>query len=299
MNTKILEGLGVALVTPFHEDGNIDWPGLKNLLEHTYAQGKGVDYWVILGTTGEAVTMRPAEKIQILDFIRENNPQELPLVYGIAGNDTRSVLETLHETPLEGVDAILSASPSYNKPSQAGIVEHFKRMADASPSPILLYNVPGRTASNMEAETTLQLAEHPNILGIKEASGNLLQCMQIAKHKPNDFLLLSGEDMLSNPIISVGGVGAISVLANAFPQIFKHMISHCLRGNLSQSQESLKQLLDLHPLMYTESNPVGVKQALAFLKVCQPWVRLPLLPASEALQNLIRAQMPMTTLKEA
>ena len=193
-----LTGTGVALVTPFDPKGSIDFEGLKKLLVFT---GEHVDYFVVMGTTGESATCSPSEKKEVLDFCKKNNEKGLPIVYGIGGNNTAAVINEIKNTDLDGVDAILSASPYYNKPSQAGIVAHFTAIADVSTKPIILYNVPGRTASNMSADATLALSKHPNIIGIKEASGNIEQCKTIAAKKEDDFLLISGEDPLTTDII--------------------------------------------------------------------------------------------------
>ena len=211
---KKLYGIGVALVTPFEANGEIDFPSLKKVLNHTSGN---VDYFVVMGTTGESVTLSKEEKKQVLDFVLKNNPRKLPIVYGIGGNNTAAVLEEIQQTDLSQVDALLSVSPAYNKPSQEGIIRHFYSLADQTPVPIILYNVPGRTASNLTAHTILRLAEHKKIVGVKEASGNLEQCMKIVKEKPSDFMLISGDDLLTLPIYAIGGVGVISVLANAYP----------------------------------------------------------------------------------
>jgi 4-hydroxy-tetrahydrodipicolinate synthase len=284
-----LTGTGVALVTPFRADGAIDFPALERLLVHTHAEGKGVEYWVVMGTTGESVTLSKEEKQSVLDFVRTHNPANKPILYGIGGNYTQEVLDGLKHTNLEGVSAILSVSPYYNKPSQAGIIQHFTAIADASPLPIVLYNVPGRTASNLKAETTLRLAEHKNIIATKEASGDLVQCTEIARYAPAHFSLISGDDLLTVPTIAIGGKGVISVLANAFPANFSEMTRQALAGNFAQSTALLHGFLDINPLMYEEANPVGVKQVLEFQGVCSNHVRLPLLPATESLQNRIKA----------
>lgn len=284
-----LTGTGVALVTPFRADGAIDFPALERLLVHTHAGGKGVEYWVVMGTTGESVTLSQQEKQSVLDFVRTHNPANKPILYGIGGNNTQEVLETLKHTNLEGVSAILSVSPYYNKPSQAGIIQHFTAIADASRLPIVLYNVPGRTASNLKAETTLRLAEHKNIIATKEASGDLVQCTEIARYAPSHFSLISGDDLLTVPTIAIGGKGVISVLANAFPTNFSEMTRQALAGNFAQATALLHGFLDINPLMYEEANPVGVKQVLDFQGVCSNHVRLPLLPATESLQNRIKA----------
>jgi 4-hydroxy-tetrahydrodipicolinate synthase len=279
-----LEGTGVALVTPFNANNQIDYPALRKLLKHT---AKGVDYYVVMGTTGEAATVTQEEKKQVLEFVKQNNPKGLPIVYGIGGNNTQAVIESIRHTDFSGITAVLSVSPYYNKPSQAGIVAHFRAVADACPVPIILYNVPGRTASNLTAETTLQLAEHPNIIGIKEASGNLEQCMRISRYKPKNFMLISGDDLLTVVLYSIGGQGVISVLANAFPEIFKRARQECQKGNYVRASQQLFKLLEINGLMYEEGNPTGVKQLLAEMGLCSPQVRLPLAAASASLRQRI------------
>jgi 4-hydroxy-tetrahydrodipicolinate synthase len=283
---KKLYGTGVALVTPFTETLEVDFKGLKKLLVHT---AKGVDYYVVMGTTGEAATLSADEKKSVLDFVRDNNANQLPLVYGTGGNNTQQVLDSIAGTDFGGVDALLSVSPYYNKPSQEGIFRHFKAIADACPVPVILYNVPGRTASNITAETTLRLAEHPNIMGIKEASGNLEQCMRIVRDKPRDFLLISGDDMMAVPLYALGAKGVISVLANAYPVIFRKIKEFALAGNYAKASLEAFKLLEINPLMYEESNPVGLKALLEGMKICSGRVRVPLAEASEALRGKISA----------
>jgi 4-hydroxy-tetrahydrodipicolinate synthase len=282
-----LHGTGVALVTPFTPDFQVDYAGWRRLLDHTL-QG-GVEYLVINGTTGESPTTTAAEKAELLRIAKEHVGGRVPLVYGIGSNDTAAAEALLHSTDLEGITAILSASPAYNKPSQAGIVAHYQRLADAAPLPLLLYNVPGRTGSNMSADTTLRLAEHPNIIGIKEASGNVEQCLAILAKKPADFLFLSGDDMLTVPLIACGAVGIITVLGNAFPQKFSDMTRTALAGDFARAQQLLFGFVGLNPLMYEEGNPVGVKAALALQDVCGGEVRLPLVAASAGLTARIKA----------
>jgi 4-hydroxy-tetrahydrodipicolinate synthase len=285
---KRLYGTGVALVTPFTDSGEIDYKGLKKLLSHT---AKGVDYWVVMGTTGESATMTKEEKKSVLEFVKANNPKGLPIVYGIGGNHTAAVIAEIKSTPLKGVDALLSVSPYYNKPSQEGIYQHFKAIADVSPLPIILYNVPGRTSSNLTADTTLRLARHKKIIGIKEASGNLEQCMKIVRDKPEDFLVLSGDDMLTVALYSIGAVGVISVLANAYPQTFRKMKEHSFAGKYPRATNELFKLLDINGPMYEEGNPVGIKHVLKCLGVCEGHVRLPLTAPSAALQKKIETLM--------
>ena len=279
---KKLNGSGVALVTPFGSDLSIDYPSLNRIIEHVI-QG-GMDYLVVMGTTAESATLSSKEKKEVLAFSKKILFGRLPLVYGIGGNATQRVLEELEDTDFSGVDALLSVSPYYNKPSQLGIIKHYEAIADASVVPVILYNVPGRTMSNMTAETTLHLAGHPNIIGMKEASGNMEQCMQIAHKKPDDFLLISGDDMITSALRAVGCQGLISVLANAYPAI----ITAIMHGNTETSKKATFKLLEINPLMYEESNPVGVKYLMKHLGLCEDVVRLPLESASKNLRDRIK-----------
>lgn len=283
---KKLYGTGVALVTPFDENLQVDYKGLKKLLRHT---AKGVDYYVVMGTTGESSTLTSEEKLQVLSFVKENNEAGLPIVYGIGGNNTQQVCDLISSSDLTGVDAILSVSPYYNKPSQEGIYQHFKKIAGISPAPIILYNVPGRTSSNLTADTTLRLAAVENIIGIKEASGNIEQCLRIARDAPKDFLLISGDDMLTVPLYAIGAKGVISVLANAYPQVFKKMKDFSFNGEYKKAGSALFKLVDINGPMYEESNPVGLKALLSEMGICRNNVRLPLVPASEGLKQKISA----------
>ena len=282
-----LRGTGVALVTPFTEEQAVDYSALSSLLEHTAV----VDYYVVMGTTGESATCTKEEKAAILSFVKKGNKQSKPIVYGIGGNNTIAVIERIKNEDLEGVDAILSVCPYYNKPSQEGIYRHFKAIADASPLPIILYNVPGRTGISMSAETTLRLAVHPNIIGTKEASGDIEQTLAIVRNKPDDFVVTSGDDLLSPTLISAGAEGVISVLANAYPVEMKEMIDRTLAGDFASSRKEVFKFMDLNPLLYAESNPVGIKQTLANLGIMKNMVRLPLAPASEWLQKSIKEAM--------
>jgi 4-hydroxy-tetrahydrodipicolinate synthase len=279
-------GTGVALVTPFASDMSVDYAGWRRLLD--FCIDGGVEYLVVNGTTGESPTTTAAEKGELLRVAKEHVAGRVPLVYGIGSNDTAAAVELLRTTDLKDISAVLSASPAYNKPSQAGLVAHYQHLADASPVPLLLYNVPGRTASNITAETTIRLAQHSNIIGIKEASGLMEQCLTIAARKPSDFLLISGDDMLTPALIACGGVGVISVLANAFPKRFSDLTRAALAGDFAASRDGLFRFLPLNPLMYEESNPVGVKAALEGLGVCGAAARLPLLEATEGLKDRIR-----------
>lgn len=281
---KKLYGTGVALVTPFTETLEVDFKALKKLLQHT---AKGVDYYVVMGTTGEAATCSEEEKNAVLEFVKDNNVNNLPIVYGIGGNNTHHVIDSIKETDFRGVTALLSVSPYYSKPPQEGIIRHFTAIADQSPVPVILYNIPARTSSNLTAETTLRLAQHENIIGTKEASGNLEQCMRISKNMPKDFLLLSGDDMQTVAMYSIGAKGVISVLANAYPKIFAKIKEHAFAGNYDSASKQLFKLLEINSPMYAEGNPVGVKYLLEVLGVCKSFVRLPLMEASGELQGVI------------
>lgn len=280
MDTKFF-GVGVALVTPFDANHDIDFSALKKLLD--FVSEGGVNYLVVQGTTGETSTTTSQEKLDLLNFVKENNPKKLPVVYGLGGNNTRAVLETIKSTDLTGVDAILSVCPYYNKPSQKGLIAHFTAIADASPVPVFLYNVPGRTVVNMKVETIAELAKHPNIIGIKDACGNFDQYMELAKVCPADFLLISGDDNHVSPMISVGWKGVISVIANAFPKEFTEMTWHALEGRTDEAMAIQGRFLDMDAPLYVESNPVGIKKCLEIKGICGAEVRLPLVKASDEL----------------
>ena len=273
-------GLGVALVTPFRSNGQIDYAGLEKLIEHQLTGG--VDYVVSMGTTGESVTLTKAEKKELLAqtiaFVRNR----VPVVLGVGGNNTAEVVETLGAFDMDGVDAILSVSPYYNKPTQEGIYQHYKSIAQVALRPIILYNVPGRTGSNMTADTTLRLArDFKNIIAIKEASANLDQMGRILKHKPKDFMLISGDDALTLPIIAMGGAGVISVVGNALPREFSTLVHAALKGDLDTARREHLRLIEVIDLLFVEGNPGGIKEVLKVLGVCGDAVRLPLVNVSE------------------
>lgn len=282
---ELFTGVGVALITPFNEDYSIDFPALKVLVEDVIANN--VDYLVVNGTTSEASTLSESEKKEILSFISSINNKRKPILYGIGANNTQHILDLIDDTDFDSIDAILTVSPYYNKPSQQGIIAHYEKVADHSPVPVLLYNVPGRTGSNMTAETTLTLANHANIFGIKEASGDMEQYLNIIKSKPEDFMLISGDDMLTTAMISMGGEGAISVLANAYPKEYTECIHLALEGNYVSATKALTQFLPLNNFLYVESNPVGIKEVLVQKNKIKRQVRLPLLNASKELQDNI------------
>jgi len=281
-NLPKFHGVAPALVTPMLQNRSIDWKALSALINHV-SQG-GVDYLVVQGTTGESATTTSDEKKKIVETIKESNAYQLPIVYGIGGNDTESLLGQIKNTSFDGIDAILSVAPYYNKPSARGVIDHFKAIADACPVPVILYNIPGRTGINLSPETVLTLADHPNIIGIKEASCIIEQCIEIAFNKPNDFLLISGDDVQAVPIISIGGVGVMSVIANALPTKFSEMIHFALNGDFVSAQKILGHFLAIDSYLYEEGNPVGVKLILESLGLMESQVRRPLAVGSEELR---------------
>jgi len=283
-------GTGVALVTPFQKDGSIDFKALGKVIDHVIKGG--VEYVVSLGTTGETPVLSKDEKKSLVSYTVEKANKRVPVVVGIGGNNTREVIETFKHYDLSGVDAILSVSPYYNKPSQRGIVEHYKVLGDASPLPIIVYNVPGRTSSNISAETILQLAEEvKNIFAVKEASGNFDQIMKIIKYKPKDFLVISGDDLITLPIIASGGDGVISVIANALPKEFSEMTRQALAGNYSQAQKLHYKLDEFTRLIFADGNPAGVKCLMEMMKICSAHVRLPLVNVNEQVEKALAEEL--------
>jgi len=283
------KGTGVAIVTPFKE-GKVDYNGLSRVIDHVI--NGGVDYVVALGSTGEAITCDAQECRQILDHCIGHIDGRVPLVAGPFGyNSTKTVVDKIKDYNFDGIDAILSSSPAYNKPTQEGIYQHFMAISEVTPLPVILYNVPGRTSSNMQAETTLRLAEASDkIIGIKEASGDLSQTMQIAKHRHSDFLLISGDDELTLPMMAGGADGVISVIANAYPEIFSEMVNFALVGDFEMARERHFELLDIHPHLYTEGNPAGIKGLMEILGICQRDVRLPLVKLSNDVLVKLKAE---------
>ena len=272
-----LKGMGVALVTPFKADKTIDFEAFANLLEYQI-QG-GVDYLVVLGTTSENPTLEPEERAQVRQFVAQRVAGRVPLVLGVGGNNTAAVVRELQNTDLSAYKAILSVVPYYNKPSQEGIYQHYAAVAQASPLPVILYNVPGRTGVNMTAETTLRLAaDFENIVGIKEASGNMVQVDEIIKHKTSDFMVISGDDAVTFPLITLGAVGVISVIGNAFPKEFSRMVRLALMGDYAAARTIHHRFNDLFGLLFVDGNPAGVKCVLNFMGLCENELRLPLVP---------------------
>ncbi|MGE9516030.1 MAG: 4-hydroxy-tetrahydrodipicolinate synthase [Solitalea-like symbiont of Tyrophagus putrescentiae] len=285
-NISTLKGVGVAMITPFKSDKSVDIDALKKLSQTLISSN--IKYLTILGTTSEAATLNQDEKHSIIDIIMQENNGIKGIVIGVGGNNTHEVSAKAKEvSKIKGVDAILSVSPYYNKPSQKGIIEHFKQIADASEVPIILYNVPGRTSSNMEVQTILQLAEHPNILGVKEASGNIQQTMELLANKPKDFLFISGDDNLVFPQVTLGADGVISVIANAYPNEMANIVLGAQGLNMDAARKEHYKLLNIINLIFKEGNPSGIKFVLELLGICHRWLRLPLVEASKELGSEI------------
>lgn len=285
MNNKF-EGTGVALVTPFNEDLTVDYTALEKIVNYNIENG--TDYLVISGTTGESVTITSDEKEKIIETIVRVNEGRVPLVLGIGGNNTLKVIEEIKQTDLSGIDAILSVSPYYSKPTQEGIYQHFKAISEACPIDIILYNVPGRTASNMLPETTLRLAkDFKNIVAVKEAGNNVGQYLQLIKNKPEDFMIISGDDDLALGVVLAGGSGVISVIGQAFPKEFSKMIRLGLEGAAKDAYQIHFKLMDVTGYIFSENNPAGIKAVLSGLGLCLPTVRLPLVEATDSLKSKI------------
>ncbi|RLD86087.1 MAG: 4-hydroxy-tetrahydrodipicolinate synthase [Bacteroidetes bacterium] len=290
MNTTF-QGTGVAIITPFNKEKQVDYQALEKLLEHII--NGGVDFIVSMGTTSEAATLTEEEKEQVLSKVLRVVDNRKPVVLGIGGNNTQKVVETLKNTNFDQISGILSVAPYYNKPNQRGLYEHFSLIAKYSQRPVILYNVPGRTSSNISAETTLKLAhEFDHIVAVKEASGNFTQIMEIVKNKPDGFKVLSGDDALTLPLISIGVEGVISVVANAFPDRFSTMVRQALQGNLSKAKSIHYELIDIINQLFADGNPAGVKKALSLLNITEDYLRLPLVEVNqdvaEKLFRLIR-----------
>jgi len=287
MKKHIFSGTGVALVTPFESNKDVDYQALEKIINHIIING--VDYIVSLGTTGENVTLSPVEKDEIVRFTVQTVAQRVPIVVGIGGNNTMETINSIHKFSLQGVDGILSVAPYYNKPNQEGIYQHYKAISEIAPLPVIAYNVPGRTGVNMTAETTLRIAaECPNIVATKEASGNLVQIMQILKNRPKHFLVLSGDDSLTYPMMALGADGVISVAAQASPKIFSDMVHCALDGDFVSACDRHYQILDLMEALFADGSPAGVKAALHCLGLCENVLRLPLVPVNEKVFTLIQ-----------
>ncbi|MBL7139073.1 MAG: 4-hydroxy-tetrahydrodipicolinate synthase [Bacteroidales bacterium] len=281
-------GTGVAIVTPFKASDAIDFDAYERMINHVI--GGGVDYIVALGTTGEAPTLSTQEKTAFVEFTVEKIGGRVPLVVGIGGNNTSEVVHAIHSMPLKGVDGILSVSPYYNKPQQEGIYRHFKAIAEASSLPVILYTVPGRTGGNIASVTTIRLAcDFPNIIGIKEASGNLDQIYQVLKQRPENFLVISGDDGLTLPMLAAGADGVISVIANAYPKEVYSMVRHGLKGDFTKARKIHFQLIDMIHALFADGSPGGIKALLELKGLCQNIVRLPLVPVNQTTRDMIRS----------
>jgi 4-hydroxy-tetrahydrodipicolinate synthase len=288
MNT--LKGLGVAMITPFKKDLTIDVAALKTLTNHLVENG--ADYLVVMGTTGETPVLDKEDKKLVLETILATNAGRKPLVLGMGGNNTHELCLQLERMDTAGISAVLSVSPYYNKPTQNGLFEHFKAVSEHSKLPIILYNVPGRTGSNMTADTTLRIAfDCKNVIGIKEASGNVEQVMSIIKDRKKDFLVISGDDAITLPLIAAGADGVISVVGNAFPLEFGTMVHHAMKAELTEARALHYRLLEITQLMFVEGNPAGVKEVLAHLDICEHYLRLPLVPVSQNTSERMRRVM--------
>jgi 4-hydroxy-tetrahydrodipicolinate synthase len=279
-----LRGTGVAIVTPFRRDYSIDFPALERLLK--YLLENRVNYIVVLGTTGESATLNKDEKKALLNFVIDYVDKKVPVVAGFGGNNTREIVSSIKHYNFTGIDAVLSVAPYYNKPTQKGLLNHYKEISIASPVPVILYNVPGRTGVNIAAETTLELAHKcTNIIAVKEASGNFEQMMHILRDKPEDFMLISGEDTLTLPMISMGASGVISVTANAFPQEYGELVQLALKGKFPEAMKIQSNMLEIMQTLFIEGNPAGIKAALKIKGILENYFRPPLEPVSRQTYN--------------
>lgn len=285
----MFSGVGVALITPFNDDLSIDFSGLKTIIDNALAGG--ADYLVVNGTTAEASTLSNQEKKDVLEFVATNYKSKAEILYGIGANDTKHVLDLIEDTNFDHLDGILTVAPYYNKPSAAGVIRHYQLIADASPKPVVMYNIPGRTGINMSSETILTLASHDNIIGVKEASGNFEQYLEIIKSRPEGFLLISGDDMITTLMASIGAEGVISVLANAFPE-YSSLVKASLAGDFKSATEALKPFIGFNDLLYAEGNPVGIKEVLSQQGIIKNNLRMPLMAASKELSDKIKYEFP-------
>jgi 4-hydroxy-tetrahydrodipicolinate synthase len=284
---KKFKGTGVAIITPFKNDSSIDFAAFGRIINHVI--NGGVNYIVAMGTTGEASTLTKDEKKAIISYVVETVDYRVPVVIGIGGNNTQEVINCIRHADLNGVDGILSVAPYYNKPNQRGLFQHFKAIATCSPIPVILYNVPGRTNCNISSETCLELAhECENIVAVKEASGDITQIMKIIKGKPENFSVISGDDMMTIPVIAAGGSGVISVLANAYPAQCSELVNHSIKNNYKSAREIQFRFIEMIELLFLEGNPAGVKAILNIMNICQNNLRLPLVPASRTLITRIQ-----------
>ncbi len=284
-----LGGTGVAVITPFTNDNQVDYEALGKLLD--FLISNGVDYIVTMGTTGETPVLSKEEKKAIIEFTYQHINARVPVVVGVGGNSTQDVIDDLAYFPLDKAVAVLSASPYYNKPSQEGIFQHYKALAEASPKPIILYNVPGRTGRNVTAATTLRLSRVENICGIKEAGGDMIQCMEILKERGENFLVVSGDDALAFPQMACGMDGVISVAANCFPKDFSSLVNHCLHNEYKAAKILNDKLMPAYDLLFAENNPAGAKAFLHEMGMIENVVRLPVVPLSGELHQQVKTYL--------
>lgn len=293
MTSHQFRGIGVAMVTPFLDNGDIDFASLERLIQHVIAGN--ADYLVMLGTTGEASTMSREERFSILDFTVQANSGRLPIIAGFSGNDTQAVVNDITAYHFNGIAGVLSVNPHYSRPNQEGIFQHYRRIAQYCPVPIMLYNVPSRTGSNIKAETTLRIArEIPNVMAIKEASGDMAQCAEIIRLKERkDFLVLSGDDFLSLPLIALGADGVVSVAGNAYPDKFANLTHTALNGDFEAARHLHHQLTEFIQLIFADGNPAGIKAALSIMNICRNTLRLPLVPVNNEVYQKIDLNIKM------
>lgn len=285
MKNNPFVGTGVALITPFNEDFSVDYKSLENIVEFTLSNG--ADFLVALGTTSEAPTLTVEEKDNVLKTIIKSANGRCPIMLGMGGNNTMSLLNSIKNQDFNGVDGILSVVPYYNKPNQRGMKAHFEMVADNSPVPVVLYNVPGRVGVNLQASTCVELAEHPNIIAVKEASGNLQQIMEILRDKPSDFDVLSGDDGITQPMMALGAKGVISVAANGYPELFCKMVKSMMTHDNETALSLHYKILKMNNLIFADGNPAGIKCLMAYRNLCKNVLRLPLVPANEVVKKNI------------
>ena len=285
MKNNPFVGTGVALITPFNEDFSVDYKSLENIVEFTLSNG--ADFLVALGTTSEAPTLTAEEKDNVLKTIIKSANGRCPIMLGMGGNNTMSLLNSIKNQDFNGVDGILSVVPYYNKPNQRGMKAHFEMVADSSPVPVVLYNVPGRVGVNLQASTCVELAEHPNIIAVKEASGNLQQIMEILRDKPSDFDVLSGDDGITQPMMALGAKGVISVAANGYPELFCKMVKSMMTHDNEIALSLHYKILKMNNLIFADGNPAGIKCLMAYRNLCKNVLRLPLVPANEVVKKNI------------
>lgn len=288
-------GTGVALVTPFNDDYSVDYPSLRNIVDYTLQNG--ADFLVALGTTSEAPTMNADEKAKVVKTIVETAQGRCPILLGMGGNNTAALVESIRNQDFNGIDGILSVVPYYNKPNQRGMKAHFTAVADASPVPVVLYNVPGRVGVNLQSATTVELAQHPNIIAVKEASGNLQQIMEILRDKPSDFTVLSGDDGITQPMMALGAKGVISVAANGYPRPFCDMVHKMLEDKEKEALPLHYKMLRMNGLIFADGSPAGIKALMAHIGLCKNVLRLPLVPVIETVRQDIENEYDNTIKK--